>query len=462
VCAREITPKDGSTQSAGNANVHSTSGGVKCAPESKLQREGLRRSTARHRAQARKKLADRYGTGRAISPNCVALCKERLAGIGIRLSCKGVTELVWVLQRVLHTTVNGAALPLSLFSSVGLGRKLLDGLSQVGLIWCPDPDSWKPRGYDIHNARARRFLPASELLLVACTDPETVDSGAAYLSNTFGQREIIQQSIVQSAPNCGVAIPSHVAARLGEGTGLTFNLNNALPILNGLVEEKRVRTLLAGQAALNWLGSRHPVHTSWIQRPTGRLYASRPAIVNLPSLLRPALRPVNGGLLCEVDFQNFEPRILHAEAGILAPPEDYAEFVGNQIGLQRKDVKAVLNPALHGQTQGNLVGAEEWEKLENRIKVEEFLKRYFPSIWAMIEMVQHDKSFLQRRGAQVFFSAYEMALRRENLPAGIPLHDGWVFPAKDEAQVLRVKDVFEQVGLELLNQPMPVKHVIWN
>jgi hypothetical protein len=460
VCACEISSKDGPTQPAGNADLHGTSGGVRRPPESKLLREAVRRSAARHRAQARQKLAERYGTGRAVSPQCVTLCKERLAGIGIQLSCLGVRELVYLLQRVLHTTVEGASLPLSQFSSPGLGRKLLDGLLQVGLIWCPDLESWKPRGYDIHNAKARRFLPTSELLWVACTDPETVNSGAAYLSGTFEPRELRQKSTLQSAPDSGVAISLHVAARLEEGPGVTFNLNNVLPILDGLAEERRARILLAGQAALNWLGSCQPIHTSWIQKPTGRLYASRPAIVNLPSLLRPALRPVNGGLLCEVDFQNFEPRILHAEAGIPAPPGDYAEFVGGRIGLQREHVKAVLNPALHGQTQGNLVGAEEWEKLENRIKVEEFLKCHFPSVWQMIEIVQRDKSFLQRRGAQVFFSAYEMALRTEDLPAGIPLHDGWVFPARDEAQLLRVKNVFEHVGSEILGQPMPVKHVI--
>jgi hypothetical protein len=125
-------------------------------------------------------------------------------------------------------------------------------------------------------------------------------------------------------------------------------------------------------------------------------------------------------------------------------------------------VKEVLNPALHGQTQGNLVGAQEWEKLENRIKVEECLKRNFPKVWEMILMIQNDHSFLQLRGAQVFVAAYEMALRMENLPAGIPLHDGWVFTAEDEAQLLRVKEIFEQVGTELLGQPMPVKHAIWN
>jgi hypothetical protein len=249
---------------------------------------------------------------------------------------------------------------------------------------------------------------------------------------------------------------------LMEGTGLRFDLPTALQRVTDLTEPKRVRTLQAGQAALGWLGSEGPIHTTWTQAPTGRFYASRPAIVNLPSLLRPALRPLEGGILCEVDFQNFEPRILHAEAAIPAPPGDYAEFVGNEIGLHREDVKEVLNPALHGQTQGNLIGAKEWEKLENRKKVEKFLKRDFPKVWKMIVIIQNDQSILQRRGAQVFIPAYEMAMTMEDLPAGIPLHDGWVFPAKDEAQLLRVKQIFEQVGSEMLGQPMPVKHTLWN
>ena len=77
-------------------------------------------------------------------------------------------------------------------------------------------------------------------------------------------------------------------------------------------------------------------------------------------------------------------------------------------------------------------------------------------------LVQKNDSLLQRRGAQVFVPAYEMALTIEDVPAGIPLHDGWVFPAKDEAQLLRVKEIFERVGTEMLGQPTPVKHRIWN
>jgi hypothetical protein len=73
--------------------------------------------------------------------------------------------------------------------------------------------------------------------------------------------------------------------------------------------------------------------------------------------------------------------------------------------------RALVAVAPKSAARGNLVGAEEWEKLRNRIKVEEFLKRNFPAFWEMIETMQNDKSLLQRRGAQVFFPAYERALK---------------------------------------------------
>ena len=461
MCVREFSCKDGSTQFAGNANLHGTSRGAGCPPESKLHRKGVRRRAARHRAKTRKSLAERYGAHRAVSPHCVTLCRRRLAEVGLPLSCLGVRELLYLLQRVLYTTADGSCLGVSRFSSLGLGRKLLNGLLQVGLITCPDLDSWKPSNYDIGNAKGRRFLPTTELLM-ANIGSEMVNNAAAYLSGEYRQREVRSQSRVVLNPESGLHISPCTTELLEKGTGLRFNLPNALLRVAELTEQKRVRILQAGQAALGWLGSNGPIHTTWTQTRTGRLYASRPAILNLPSALRPALEPLNGGILCEVDFQNFEPRIVHAEAGIPASPGDYAEFVGNQLGLSRENVKAVLNPALHGQTHGNLVGAKEWEKLKNRIKVEQFLKRDFPAVWEMIMLVQKNDSLLQRRGAQVFVPAYEMALTIEDVPAGIPLHDGWVFPAKDEAQLLRVKEIFERVGTEMLGQPTPVKHRIWN
>ena len=273
MCACEVLSKDGSTESAGNANLNGASGGVGCPPESKLHRDRVRRNAARHRAQTRKRLAERYGTGRAISPNCVTLCEERLEGIGIYLSRLGVRELVYLLQRVLHTTPDGASLPLSQFSSLGLARKLLNGLLQVGLISCPDPNSWKPRNYEIGNAKARRFLPTTELLM-ANLGSEMVNSPAAYLSGAYRQREVRCHSTVVLKPESGVHISSRAAELLKEGTGLRFDLPDALLRLTDLAEEKRVRILQAGQTALGWLGSEDQIHTTWTQTRTGRLYAS--------------------------------------------------------------------------------------------------------------------------------------------------------------------------------------------
>ncbi len=183
---------------------------------------------------------------------------------------------------------------------------------------------------------------------------------------------------------------------------------------------------------------------------------SRSPISNLPRPLRTALEPIHGGITCEIDYRNFEPRILHAEAGVLAPDGDYAAFVGDNIGLSREAVKMVLNPLLHGQTRGNLIGTKQWDKVDHRVKLETFLRSKSPAVWHMIETVQKDDSLLQSRGAQVFFSAYDAAIRAEGLPAGISLHDGWVFPANDEGQLLRVKAIFEETGLRMLGQQMPV------
>ena len=413
----------------------------------------------RRRAQARKKLQDRPGVDKVITPNCVDLSIERLEGLGVHLYCRGIRELFWLLQRILHTTGLGASLPLSSFSSLGLGRKLLEGLVQTGLIWCLDPDSWKPRDYDVRNAKARRFLPTTELL-VANAGLEVVDSAAAYLAGKYRERLMPLNSTVTLAPDLAFLIPPHISEQLERGTGLSFNLSRTMPLLVEFSDQKGARILQATQRALGCLGNPHPLNTTWIQTSTGRLYAKRPPIINLPSVLRPALEPLDCGIVGVVDLQNFEPRILHAEAGVSAPLGDYAQFIGDQVGLPRENVKAVLNPLLHGQTQGNLVGANEWDKLEDRKEVETLLRSKYPTVWQTIQRVQHDPLLLQRRGAEVFFDVYGSVLTTEGLSAGFPLHDGCVLAVNDEAQLLRVKRVFEEVGTEKLGQPLPTKHLI--
>jgi len=154
----------------------------------------------------------------------------------MRLSRPGIRELFFVLQRVLHTTEQGAFLPLKEFSSMEIGRKLCDGLTRTGLIRCMDPDSWKPRAWNFDNARGRRFVPSTELLL-ANAGQHVVENVAEYLGGHCKNRMTRRTSEVILCPESLVPISAVVVARLQDGTGLRFNLNRAITLLAGKADE---------------------------------------------------------------------------------------------------------------------------------------------------------------------------------------------------------------------------------
>jgi len=120
---------------------------------------GNLRTRARRRAKTVAKLKARHGTERQICATAITLCRERLAEAGCRLNFGGVRELIWLLQRVLHTTKDGARLPLREFSSPTLGHKLRDALCETHLLFCPNPGAWRPSweflawndSYDLHG-----------------------------------------------------------------------------------------------------------------------------------------------------------------------------------------------------------------------------------------------------------------------------------------------------------------------
>ena len=130
--------------------------------------------------------------------------------------------------------------------------------------------------------------------------------------------------------------------------------------------------------------------------------------------------------------------------------------------LDRRAVKRVVNAMLHGQTEGNLFGVCNHQGLEDRKKIEQFFKVTWPALLPKIASLREDPALLQRRGAQVFFSCYAEALGLLDSPAGIPMHDGWVFFARDEIEATKVRDIFASVGSDLLGQPMLVTHELLN
>jgi hypothetical protein len=162
-----------------------------------------------------------------------------------------------------------------------------------------------------------------------------------------------------------------------------------------------------------------------------------------------------------VDFNSFEFRILCSEAGIEAPSGDCAAYIAHKTCFDRKQVKRILNAMLHFQTIRHLSGAGDRLGLQCRQKVESLLRAEWPALIDKLESLRDDPDFLQRRGAEIFLSFYADALREESLPGGIPMHDGWIFPAKDEAQVRRVSRIFAKSGGAMLGQKALVKHEVF-
>ena len=238
----------------------------------------------------------------------------------------------------------------------------------------------------------RRFLPSSELLW-ANAGQQVVDNVADYLARRYTSRGTRSASEVILCPESLVPISADVVARLREGTGLRFNGNEAAKLLIDQPEERCRQLLQAAQAACGFLGNGNHVHTQWIQKPSGRLYAAGPAVTNMPKLLRPAWEPVSSGVVAELDYQNFEFRILHAEAGVIAPDGDLAAILGADVGLTRSQVKGVLNPMLHGQTRGNLVWRKDWELLRHRDLLVAHLERFFPDLLRRMDSIQREPDF---------------------------------------------------------------------
>jgi hypothetical protein len=350
-------------------------------------------------------------------------------------------------------------LPLKKFSSPATGARILGGLQDAKLIHCVDPDSWKPLDNDVSNAKARRFLPNSELLL-ANVGPDSVASAPDYHTGNWQARQVRSTSNYIPADNCPMTLPSHVTGALNAGTGLIFDWNRAIPILSAEEEPKRSHLLQSACMAVGYGGGHAVLHTVWEQKESGRICSSNPSIINLPRKLRPALVAPFGGIVAEVDFSNFESRVAHELAGVTPPDGDFAEILADRLGVNKSDVKPILNAMLHGQTPGNLVGKKDYRAFELRREIDLLLRTDHPALLRTIAKLGKNSNYLQSRGAQVFIPTFAEALSREHLPAGIPLHDGWVFPANDENQVNRVKELFERKGAQILGFPTPVKSKI--
>lgn len=225
-----------------------------------------------------------------------------------------------------------------------------------------------------------------------------------------------------------------------------------------LPEEIQSRKLCAAFAAVGRIECAE-LMPIWEQVEWARMYASKPALVNMPKPLTPALRDVNGSELYEIDFSSFELRIAANITGQKLPEGDTYEIIGEGAGISRKRTKDVINPLLHGQTMEQIWYAKDGSpSLKNdRPLVERELARALPDFFAGVDNLRKDPSRLQRRGAEIFFTCMSEAMDTCSIAsAGLPKHDGWIIGAT-EAQAKGVQRVFQHVAERITGSHFPVK-----
>jgi hypothetical protein len=388
----------------------------------------------------------------------VQLAEERLSGFN-KLNCakrRAVFHAMQCLSR--YDRARGARLPQRAFSSEKIGRFIQEGIVEVGLATCMDWHAWKPTGWDFRKATPRAFVPNYELLL-ADTGPVVVSNFADYCSGRHGLRDPLhtESRLVLLNPRSRVVVPKNVVMALQRGTGIYCDFAAIPRLLLSLPESERSRTLCAALASTGRVQVEE-LAPIWKQHEWGRLYCSKPALVNMPKALLATLRNINGHPLWNVDFSSYELRIACQCFGQPMPDGDAYKSLAEGSGITRARVKTVINPMLHGQTKHQMWYSEarDREAIADRPLVEKAMARLFPKLFAGLDCLRRDSSILQQKGAKIFFYCMAAALRRCEIgAAGVPKHDGWIF-AGDESQAKAVHNVFEREAERATGVRLPV------
>lgn len=421
-------------------------------------RKQKRRGISKKKQGCQKYDAQR-GSDRQVTLAAVQFLDERFTGFN-KLNTAQRRGLFFAAQRLSYCDPQkGSRLPQKGFSCPRIGRFIQEGLVDTGVAKCLDWDSWKPTGRDLRNVYARSFLPCWEFLW-AGIGKEVVSSFPAYLARRVETRLPLHQETTLVLPKgeCGVILPSTLIAALNRGTGLYCDYEALRTILLTRPANDRSRLLCSALSAIG----RAPVEELrplWTQAEAGRLYASKPAAINMPKVLLPALRSNTGSQLWNVDFSSYELRIACRVTDQTLPNDDAYELLAKHSGVSRPKVKDVITAMLHGQTQQHCEFSREpgCTRHLDRPLVEGALRHQLPNLAAGMPLLLSDKTLLQKHGALLFFNSVAAAMEHCGIAAsGLPKHDGWVFAATEE-QAHRVRKVFQRTAEQTAGCSFPAK-----
>ena len=408
-----------------------------------------------------------------VSKDAIDLCLSRLEKPRYTNKKKTIKHLVVILRKLFSINKEGipGIISLSNFKrrktlTYNFGRNLRNDLESLNLIKCEDNGKWKLIKELDNKPIANRYSPSPELLQADFWGSERVKSARNYYRKIHLEAPTNFGSIVKPNPISKIEIPTNVKSRLEKPTGLTFSKMTAfemLKILDPVEQQKSLEKLrrFLGTAFLTENQTIIPLR--WKQAITGRIYASKPAIQHLPKIFRKrCLVSETDDPVFELDFKNFEIRILFKLAEETIPNDDIYQLIADSsfLDLDREIVKTTLIPILNKQTLNDI----EWnrdldwdEKIIAKMNykaVTESMSILYPKAFKLLNELPDAE--LQRQGAKIFLSCLSKGIDILGTKPLIQIHDG-VLLSTNEEEVKTVQTIFESESKKQLGVKIPAE-----
>lgn len=340
--------------------------------------------------------------------------------------------------------------------------KMLKAASESGLVTCVDWNSHWSTDPEHHDAEARQYIPSWSLCETDLSMNRIYADGddrLRDLKSTTGR----QKPRFEAHSKAGVSIPDSVMKNLLDGTKLEFSHEDWMNDMKSLSGDEGVRKFLKKNRSMYFYKGEY--RPSWGQKKCGRIYANSPYIQGLPKENRQFLRHIHGMPLFDVDWAQQELRILCALAGVTVSADDLYMIMSKG---NREEAKEFVLPILYGRTENRITRNPDYQLdcgyglTDEGENVLETHRQYEATMDAMgilapLKALRNtDKHKIRRMGADMLYQALDRCYTNLGIHGGIPMHDGFLFPAPNTSILDDVKQIFVDASKDVIGVEISV------
>jgi hypothetical protein len=338
-------------------------------------------------------------------------------------------------------------------------------LCNARLVLCKDLRSWTKRTPDGKNPfkvkfKGQRFLPAPVLAATKYLGPlRKAEPGYTPKRYRYHPPPCPPAKVTRDSAS-KVPFERNVREACRNGTGLRFDFESAQARLFSVIPPgerwEAAKSIFTATGCIT--GHLVP---AWNQERYGALIARGLALQSLVKEFRNDLVSIDGMPLWEVDFMEVEPNLyamVGGDADKLQYGFRYMEKWGKETGLHRDAIKQECFAAFHGRTPDSYreklkeEGIKSWKEQDKRIAwhlhVVGCIEREFPNATEKLgigvpKRTREEKDFLNHLIARLLMVCLWVCIGELGLKyVGLPLYDGWVFPAENRERAEYVRRLF--------------------